>query len=178
MARYAIRAADAGDAHACESIVEASGEHFAASVGPEVADAVRGGRDGWVATDGAGGVVGFVLVERRFPGAAEIVHAAVARDRRSAGIGTRLVTAVLTVLARDGVRAVLVKTLDETAGYPWFDRTRAFWRRLGFVQVDLIDPLPGWQPGNPAALLVRGLTDPSAGAELPGGNMSGARRTG
>jgi hypothetical protein len=29
------------------------------------------------------------------------------------------------------------------------------WR--GFVQVDMIDPLPGWEPGNPAAIYVAAL---------------------
>ena len=27
----------------------------------------------------------------------------------------------------------------------------------GCVQVDAIDPLPGWQPGDPAAIYVRAL---------------------
>jgi hypothetical protein len=38
------------------------------------------------------------------------------------------------------------------AGYPPYVATRAFWERSGFVQVDTIDPLPGWQPGSPAAI--------------------------
>jgi hypothetical protein len=28
---------------------------------------------------------------------------------------------------------------------------------MGFVQVDTIDPLPGWNPGNPAAIYVAAL---------------------
>jgi hypothetical protein len=32
--------------------------------------------------------------------------------------------------------------------------TRAFYERNGFVHVDTIDPLPGWPPGNPAAIYV------------------------
>ena len=31
---------------------------------------------------------------------------------------------------------------------------RAFWSAMGFVQIDCIDPLPGWQPGNPSAIYV------------------------
>jgi hypothetical protein len=36
-----------------------------------------------------------------------------------------------------------------------YEATRAFWERRGFVQVATIDPLPGWQPGNPAASSAR-----------------------
>jgi hypothetical protein len=33
-----------------------------------------------------------------------------------------------------------------------------FWERRGFVQIDRIDPMPGWQPGNPCALYVAALS--------------------
>ena len=45
-----------------------------------------------------------------------------------------------------------VKTLDSSAGYAPYEATRAFYERNGFVYVDTIDPLPGWPPGNPAAI--------------------------
>jgi len=35
--------------------------------------------------------------------------------------------------------------------------TRVFYERSGFVYVDTIDPLPGWQPGNPAAIYVAAI---------------------
>ncbi len=46
------------------------------------------------------------------------------------------------------------KTLDRSSGYHPYEATRAFWERNGFIQIDTIDPLPGWQPGNPAAIYV------------------------
>jgi len=46
----------------------------------------------------------------------------------------------------DGVRVVLVKTLDASAGHQPYEATRTLWERRRFVQVDTIDPLPGWQP--------------------------------
>lgn len=52
---------------------------------------------------------------------------------------------------------VEVKTLDSSSGYRPYEATRAFWERNGFVQVDTIDPLPGWEPGNPAAIYVAAL---------------------
>ena len=49
------------------------------------------------------------------------------------------------------------KTLDSSSGYRPYEATRAFWERNGFVHVDTIDPLPGWEPGNPAAIYVAAL---------------------
>jgi GNAT superfamily N-acetyltransferase len=111
---------------------------------------------GWVIDDG-GGVVGFVIVQSRGERAAEILWAAVAADRRGAGLGARLVDHVLDELSADGVQIVEVKTLDPSADYAPYDATRAFWLARGFVQLDTIDPLPGWPPGNPAAILAVAL---------------------
>lgn len=73
---------------------------------------------------------------------------AVAPGRRGRGIGTVLLDRVLDDLAATGIRLVEVKTLDRSAGYPPYEATHGFWERRGFVQVDTIDPLPGWEPGN------------------------------
>ena len=64
---------------------------------------------------------------------------------------------LLGELAADGVAVVEAKTLDGSAGHKPYEATRAFWERRGFVQVDTIDPLPGWRPGNPAAIYVAAL---------------------
>ena len=42
----------------------------------------------------------------------------------------------------------------------------AFWERRGFVQIDCIDPLPGWEPGNPSAIYVKALRT-TRGEERP-----------
>jgi ribosomal protein S18 acetylase RimI-like enzyme len=110
----------------------------------------------WVAAD-AGSIAGFVLAEQRYAGSAEITYAAVLRERQGRGVGTALVEQALSTLADDEVSVVLVKTLDASAGYEPYVATRAFWAARGFRQVDCIDPLPGWEAGNPAALLVAAL---------------------
>ncbi len=150
-----IRAATAQDAGTCAAIVADQPDYFT----DDVPDKVRGDlRDhgGWVIDD-AGDVVGFVIVERRGTRAAEILWAAVAADRRGAGLGTRLVDHVLDELSADGVQIVEVKTLDASADYAPYDATRAFWHARGFIQIDTIDPLPDWPPGNPAAILAVAL---------------------
>jgi ribosomal protein S18 acetylase RimI-like enzyme len=150
-----VRAATAQDAVTCAAIVAGLDDFFTDDVPDKVRSDLRE-HHGWV-IDGVGGVVGFVIVERRGTRAAEILWAAVAADQRGAGLGTTLVDHVLDELSADGVQIVEVKTLDSSADYPPYDATRAFWLARGFIQLDTIDPLPGWPPGNPAAILAVSL---------------------
>jgi GNAT superfamily N-acetyltransferase len=150
-----VRTCLADDVEPCVEIVRGLPEYFT----PDVADALRSDLSrhrAWVADDGA--VVGFAVVDVRSNGtAAEILWAAVRHGRRGGGVGTLLIEHVLDALAAEGVVLVEAKTLDRSAGYAPYEATRAFWERRGFVQIDRIDPLPGWQPGNPCALYVAGL---------------------
>ena len=57
-----------------------------------------------------------------------------------------------------GVQVVEVKTLDRSAEYAPYNSTRRFWEARGFVHIDTIDPLPGWEPGNPCAIYVAALS--------------------
>jgi N-acetylglutamate synthase-like GNAT family acetyltransferase len=96
-----------------------------------------------------------VVAPRRFTAAAEITLAAVTPGRRQDGIGTALVARCLADLAAMGVELVEVKTLDASAEYEPYSATRGFWEARAFVQIDRIDPLPGWEPGNPCAIYAR-----------------------
>ena len=150
-----VRAAIAQDADPCAAIVTDLHDFFTDDVPDKVRSDLRD-HGGWVIDD-AGDVVGFAIVERRGMRAAEILWAAVAADRRGAGLGTRLVNHVLDELSADGVQIVEVKTLDSSADYAPYDATRAFWLARGFIQLDTIDPFPDWPPGNPAAILAVAL---------------------
>jgi ribosomal protein S18 acetylase RimI-like enzyme len=150
-----IRPVRPDDTEPCVAVLAELPEYFT----PSTFDEVR--RDlatnaAWVAVDEAR-VVGFVLATRRFAAAAEITFAAVSPSHRGRHIGTTLVQRAFDELAADGVRMVEVKTLDVSSGYEPYAATRAFWEARGFVQVDCIDPLPGWEPGNPSAIYVTAL---------------------
>jgi GNAT superfamily N-acetyltransferase len=142
------------DLDACLDIVRALPDYFTEDVLDAIRhDFVRHG--GWIAEDGT--PVGLTIVDRRSSAAAEILWAAVHPARRGAGVGTLLIDHVLDALAADGVLLVEAKTLDRAAGYAPYEATRAFWERRGFVQVDTIDSMPGWQSGSPCALYVAAL---------------------
>lgn len=150
-----VRAATADDVAGCQAVVRGLPDWFTPDV-PDTVAADMGHHESWVVVAG-GEVVGFAVVDRRSARAAEILWAAVADRRRGWGLGTRLVEHVLAELAAGGVRLVEVRTLDASAGYAPYEATRGFWEARGFVQVDRVDPYPGWQPGNPCAIYVAAL---------------------
>jgi GNAT superfamily N-acetyltransferase len=150
-----IRRLQAGDLPALLDIVRRLSDYFTDDVpGKVTADVQKHG--GWVIVDD-GRPLGFSVVERRSSLVTEILWMAVDPVCRDTGVGTELLDHIVDDLVTDGVRLVEVKTLDGSAGYPPYEGTRAFWGGRGFVHLDTIDPLPGWQPGNPCALYVRAL---------------------
>lgn len=150
-----IRRCTPDDVAGCAAIVRNLPDYFTndvpAKVSTDLAD-----HDGWVAIDGSG-VVGFAVVDRRSALSADILWMAVREGRRGTGIGTALLDQTLRALKGDGLRLAEVKTLDPSVDYAPYVATRAFWKRHGFVQVDTIDPMPGRQSGDPAAICVAAL---------------------
>jgi GNAT superfamily N-acetyltransferase len=148
--RFAI-----GDGPALAGIVRGLPDYFTDDV-PARAERDAVAHEAWVLTD-SGAVTGFAVVARKSVRGAEILWIAVDAARRGRGYGTALLGHVLDRLAADGISVVEAKTLDGSSGYVPYEVTRAFWERNGFVQIDTIDPLPGWRPGNPAAIYVAAL---------------------
>ena len=152
----AVRRLEAGDIPAAVAVVQRSPDYFTDDV-PDKVQRDAGDHDSWVLED-AGVVLGFAIAARKSARAAEILWIAVDAAHRGRGHGTLLLGRVLEALAASGINVVEAKTLDASAGYQPYEATRAFWERNGFVQIDTIDPLPDWQPGNPAAIYVAAMT--------------------
>jgi len=154
---FSVRQAEPGDRDSCVAIVQQLPDYFTPNTHNELREHFSA-PNAWVAVDrDEDTTVGFVLVESRYHGTAEIIFAAVLRERHGCGIGTALVEQAFAALAERGVVIVEVKTLDASAGYKPYEETRAFWQSRGFHQIDSIDPLPGWPPGNPAAIYAAAL---------------------
>jgi GNAT superfamily N-acetyltransferase len=151
----AIRRLVGADLPAATAIVRSLPDHFTSDV-PGLIERDAAAHDGWVLTD-AGAVAGFAIARRGPPGGAGILWIAVDPARRGQRLGTALLDRVLDELAAAGVSVVEAKTLDASADYPPYEATRAFWEHKGSVHIDTIDPLPGWAPGNPAAIYVAAL---------------------
>jgi ribosomal protein S18 acetylase RimI-like enzyme len=150
-----VRRSAAGDIEHCIAIIRELPDYFTEDV-PAKVESDLGTHPGWVAVE-TERVVGFAVVDRRSTGAAEILWMAVAHAERGRGVGSALLDQLITELAGEGVQVIEVKTLDRSADYQPYAATNAFYERHGFIQIDTIDPLPGWPPGNPAAIYIAAL---------------------
>jgi ribosomal protein S18 acetylase RimI-like enzyme len=151
-----VRRAAARDIEQCVAIVRELEDYFTEDV-PAKVERDLGAHPGWVAVE-TEGVVGFAVVDRRSKRAAEILWIAVADAERGRGVGSALLDQLVTQLAGEGVQVIEVKTLDGSANYQPYAAANAFYERHGFIQIDTIDPLPGWPPGNPAAIYIAALS--------------------
>jgi GNAT superfamily N-acetyltransferase len=143
-----IRVANDDDIEACVSVLAALPQYFT----PDTHDDLRGRFADCIVyvADDDGEVIGMAMLQPQYA-AAEIYYAGVLPSRHREGIGRRIIS---TMLEATDLPVIEVKTLDASAGYEPYVATRAFWEAMGFVQIDCIDPLPGWQPGNPSAIYV------------------------
>jgi hypothetical protein len=66
-----------------------------------------------------------------------------------------LINYVAADLKPKGTRLLEVKTLSPQADYQPYQATRRFYDENGFLLIDIIDPYPGWEPGNPCALYAK-----------------------
>lgn len=156
-----IRRGEVDDTEDCVSILQRLPDYFSPDTHDELAAAVQKHRF-WVAETNRE-IVGVLVAEQRYTKSAEITFAAIDPVHRRRGIGRRLVVMASGQLAEAGVDVIEVKTLDASAGYEPYVATRAFWESCGFVQIDCIDPLPGWSPGNPSAIYVATSSVASSG---------------
>jgi len=163
-----IRRLHPTDGPACDRVILSLPYHFGHEGGrQQCAEAVRTG-DGLAAVlDGE--VVGFLTVERCGAESAEITWLAVEMAHRRRGIGRALVARLVSLLRGEGRRVLLVHTAssrqDETGVTDGYAGTRAFYRRLGFVEAR---EYPDLWPASPAVLFVLPLAAPLS-AMPPGG---------
>jgi len=126
--------------------------------GPPSAPAGPGGPD-----DGQG-AAGVLLLERHFPGAAEIHLLAVDPAYHRHGAGRALVEAAEAGLIADGVEFLQVKTLGPSSPDEGYERTRAFYAAMGFTPLEELHGL--WDEGNPCLIMIKHLV-PGGGPRLP-----------
>ena len=112
--------------------------------------------DTWV-IEQSGKIMGFAVCERKSGLAAEILWLSVLPEEQGRGLGSALIAALVADARRAGVVALEVKTLAATVESPLYARTRHYYEGHGFILLDVIDPFPGWAPGNPCAIYVRPL---------------------
>jgi GNAT superfamily N-acetyltransferase len=113
---------------------------------------------------GDAGAAGVLLLERHFPGAAEICLLLVDPAYHRQGAGRALVAAAQASLVSDGVEFLQVKTLGPSHPDEGYQRTRKFYAAVGFTPLEEIHGL--WDPENPCLIMIKHLA-PGGGPRLP-----------
>ena len=102
-----------------------------------------------------GRTVGLLLLKRHSAVSAEIYWMGIDPDHHRQGIGQALVKAIECQLGQEGLKYLFVMTLHPEDPYEPYQRTRAFYERLGFELALSRDP-PGASP-NPLAYYLKPL---------------------
>lgn len=146
-----IRLRSGGAGAQCASILAELPEWFGiAQSNADYAARAEGG-PAWVAEQD-GDAVGVMVLESHGADAVEIHLLAVRRTAHRRGVGTRLVERARAEAASRGARYLTVKTRGPSRQYEPYERTRAFYRAVGFVALEEFDQI--WGPENPCLFTV------------------------
>lgn len=90
----------------------------------------------------------------------EITWLAVDPEHQRHGIASSLVREIEQAARESNLKKVIVKTLADD-NYTPYRATRAFYEKQGYKLTEVIDPYPGWDPGNPCGIYTKELSDPN-----------------
>jgi ribosomal protein S18 acetylase RimI-like enzyme len=99
-------------------------------------------------------MVGFVAFKELNDEAIDLAWIAVEPEAQGESIGTSLVEEGLNLLPKKYILCE-TKTLSEIDPDPQYVRTRNFYKKLGFIPLETINPYPGWGNDNPCQIFVK-----------------------
>jgi GNAT superfamily N-acetyltransferase len=86
---------------------------------------------------------------------AEIYNLGVLREFHRKGVGHMLIEACKKYCIRNNKQFLTVKTLDESAVYEPYNSTRAFYKKEGFIPLEVFTSY--WNEENPCLFLVKAI---------------------
>lgn len=107
----------------------------------------------WAAVEN-GKPLGFIALRETSPYAAEIYVMGVLPHLHRRGVGRSLFEAFEAYAIAQGYRFLQVKTVQE-GHYPEYDRTNAFYRSVGFCELECLPTL--WDERNPCQVYVKAM---------------------
>ncbi|MCJ7552112.1 MAG: GNAT family N-acetyltransferase [Anaerolineae bacterium] len=99
--------------------------------------------------------VGFLTVKQHSAAAAEILVMCVLPQYHRQGIGRALVEDAEDYMRRTGISFLQVKTLSARHPDPNYARTRAFYKAVGFVELEEFTEI--WEAGSPCLQMIKYL---------------------
>ncbi|MDR2686213.1 MAG: GNAT family N-acetyltransferase [Oscillospiraceae bacterium] len=108
----------------------------------------------FAAYDG-GKAVGFLALKPHNEYTGDVHSIGVLEGYHRQGVGAKLLSMAEEYLRERGYRYLTVKTLDASAGYEPYERTRKFYAKQGFVPLEVFTHY--WDEDNPCLFLVKGL---------------------
>ena len=128
-----VRPLDAGDMRALKAVIDSTGLFPSGLLDEMSAPFLAGAADElWFVAEEGDEVcaLSYAAPERMTDGTWNLLLIAVRGDRQGRGLGAALTRRTEATLAERGARVLLV----ETSGLAQFERTRAVYRRLGYVE--------------------------------------------
>lgn len=102
-----------------------------------------------------GEVVGFICLKLNNPFTADIYVMGILEDYHRHGIGREMVHKAEQYLRECNYRFLMVKTLGESADYEYYNRTRHFYRSVGFYPLEEFTEI--WDEENPCLIMVKNI---------------------
>lgn len=99
-------------------------------------------------------MIGFVTYKKINPEVIEMTWMGIKEEFHSKGIGKKMIMHSLREL-KNKYKICEVKTLAETCLDAGYERTRKFYKKIGFIPLEIIDPYPGWTRGNPCQIYIK-----------------------
>lgn len=103
-------------------------------------------------------VVGFIALNEHSHYAAEIHVMGILQQHHSKGLGKQLIQEIESILFLEGFKYLTVKTLSAKRPDEYYDKTRAFYLKMGFTVLEEFKNL--WSEENPCLMLIKMIQSP------------------
>ncbi|MCL2252877.1 MAG: GNAT family N-acetyltransferase [Lachnospiraceae bacterium] len=104
--------------------------------------------------------IGFVALKIHNQYTADIFNLGVLEPYQRQGIGHSLLEIAERYCVEKGYLFLTVKTLDSSAKYEPYERTRAFYQNMGFIPLEVFTTF--WDEENPCLFMAKGVGDKGA----------------
>ncbi len=109
----------------------------------------------WAAMDDSGNYLGFVAVKVHYGHTGDLYVLGVLREHHGQGIGKKLLDVADQYFSDQGCKYVIVKTLSDMVESEKYEKTRQFYRRVGFQPLITLTEM--WDEDSPCLLMIKDL---------------------